>query len=69
MVPHNSKSDLPLGNIKNILPSTWYHQFLVILVGMLGALEILATFACVMYMPVSILENIEPEFYLHSIFP
>ena len=42
-----------LGNIKKIFPTTWYYQFLVILVGILGAMEILATFACVMYMPVS----------------
>ena len=42
-----------LGNIKKIFPTTWYYQFLVILVGILGAMEVLATFACVMYMPVS----------------
>ena len=45
--------DAILGNIKKIFPATWYHQILVIVVGIFGALTMLTTFACVMFMPVS----------------
>ena len=45
--------DVILGNIKKIFPATWYHQILVIVVGIFGALTMLTTFACVMFMPVS----------------
>ena len=41
------------GNVKNIVAPSCYYQILVLIVGILGAGEILATFACVMYMPVS----------------
>ena len=56
-----------LGNIKKIFPSTWYYQFLVILIGILGAMEVLATFACVMYMPVSDLKYLKLSFSSPSI--
>ena len=36
-----------------IFPAAWYHQILVIVVGILGALSMLTTFACVIFMPVS----------------
>ena len=49
----NFMIDVILGNIKKIFPATWYHQILVIVVGILGALSMLTTFACVIFMPVS----------------
>ena len=45
--------DVILGNIMKIFPAAWYHQILVIVVGILGALSMLTTFACVIFMPVS----------------
>ena len=48
-----------LGNIKKIIPATWYYFVLTIVVGIFGAFTMLTTFACVMFMPVSIDYNSE----------